>query len=164
MLFSAIPYAAASLVHLLNAWHSQRVGEAKMHIAYTWLLGALALVVLPFVASGALSGSGSGGVGASTAASVAAFVLLTVAHIGVNGANGLQTGLVAGCLRPEQKALGLAMYNTIACIGAFLGPLLIGVLHDLTHTYSVAMWVLGCSLAAAALMVARFKGSPIHRC
>lgn len=155
VLFSAIPYAAASFAHLLNAWHSQRVGEVKLHISCMWLLGAVALVMLPFAASGALS-EGSG-ISASTGASVAAFALLTVAHVGVNGANGLQTGLVAGCLSPEQKALGLAMYNTIACMGSFLGPLLIGVIRDATHGYSVAMWVLGGSLAAAALMVYRFK-------
>lgn len=164
VLFSAIPYAAASLVHLLNAWHSQRVGEAKLHIAVTWWVGALALVLLPFAASGALSSGGAGAGGVGTSAAVAAFVLLTVANCGVNGANGLQTGLVAGCLRVDEKALGLAMYNTIACMGSFLGPLLIGVIHDLTHGYSVAMWVLGCSLAAAAFMVYKFKGSPIHRC
>jgi hypothetical protein len=155
VLFSARPYAAASLAHLVNAWHSQRVGEAKLHISCTWLLGAVALVMLPFAASGALSEDGS--TSASTAAIVAAFALLTVAHVGVNGANGLQTGLVAGCLLPEQKALGLAMYNTIACMGSFLGPLVIGVIHDATRGYSIAMWVLGGSLAAAALMVYRFK-------
>lgn len=156
VLFSAIPYAAASLAHLLNAWHSQRVGEAKLHISCTWLLGAVALVVLPFVGSSALSGAVSSG-SSSMAASVAAFALLTVAHVGVNGANGLQTGLVAGSIPVDQKALGLAMYNTIACMGSFLGPLLIGIIHDATHGYSVAMWVLGCSLAAAAFMVFKFR-------
>jgi len=160
VLLSAIPYAAASFVHLVNAWHSQRVGEAKLHISYTWLLGAVALLLLPFAASDALSGGNS----SSTAAGIAAFALLTVAHVGVNGANGLQTGLVAGCLCPEQKALGLAMYNTIACLGAFLGPLLVGIIHDATQGYSVAMWTLGCSLAGAAFMVFRFKGNAIHRC
>lgn len=162
VLLSAIPYAAASLVHLVNAWHSQKVGEAKLHISCTWLLGALALLLLPWAAAGTLSGSSNGGTNAG--AGTAAFVLLTFAHIGVNGANGLQTGLVAGCLSAAQKALGLAMYNTIACLGAFLGPLLIGVIHDATGGYRVAMWVLGCSLAGAALMVYRFNGNALHKC
>jgi hypothetical protein len=161
VLLSSIPYAAASLAHLANAWHSQRVGEVRLHIACCWLLGAVALVVLPFAASGALSGAG--GVGSSSmAASVASFVVLSVAHVGVNGANGLQTGLVAGCLPPEHKALGLATYNTIACLGSFLGPLLIGVLHDATGGYSAAMWLVGCSLAAASWMVYRFKGGSVQ--
>lgn len=161
VLFSAIPYAAASLAHLANAWHAQRVGEVKLHISFTWLLGAVALALLPFAAVGALPGSSAS---TSTGANIAALALLTVAHVGVNGANGLQTGLVAGCLCADQKALGLAMYNTIACMGSFLGPLLIGIIHDATHGYRVAMWVLACCLAAAAFMVYRFKGSAIHKC
>jgi ACS family tartrate transporter-like MFS transporter len=161
VLFSAIPYAAASLAHLVNAWHAQRVGEVKLHISFTWLLGAVALALLPFAAVGALSGSSAS---TSTGANIAALALLTVAHVGVNGANGLQTGLVAGCLCADQKALGLAMYNTIACMGSFLGPLLIGIIHDATHGYRVAMWVLACCLAAAAFMVYRFRGSAIHKC
>lgn len=159
VLLSAIPYAAASLAHLANALHSQRVGEVTLHICISWLLGAVALVALPFAASGALSGVGGSSSSSSMAASVASFVLLAVAHVGVNGANGLQTGLVAGCLPAEHKALGLATYNTIACLGSFLGPLLIGVLHDATGGYSAAMWLVGCSLAAAACMVYRFQGA-----
>lgn len=163
VLLSSVPYAAASIVHLINAWHSQRVGESKLHIACTWLVGAVALLLLPFVASGALSGRSSSSNNAAgmigSAGSIAAFVLLTLAHMGVNGANGLQTGLVAGSLPREQKALGLATYNTIACIGAFCGPVLIGVVHDATHSYSLAMGLLGCSLTGAALMVWRFKPS-----
>jgi hypothetical protein len=159
VLLSAVPYCAASLVHVVNAWHSQRVGEAKLHIALVWLLGAAALCLLPFAAAGALGdGVSAAAVGSGTSATVAAFVLLTLAHVGVNGANGLQTGLVAGCLPPgDAKALGLAAYNTIGCLGAFLGPLVIGVLHDATQGYVAAMWVLGACLAVAAAMVLRFR-------
>jgi ACS family tartrate transporter-like MFS transporter len=160
VLFSSIPYAAASLAHLANAWHAQCVGEVKLHIAFTWLLGAVALALLPFAAVGALSGSSAS---TSTGANITALALLTVAHVGVNGANGLQTGLVAGCLCADQKALGLAMYNTIACMGSFLGPLLIGIIHDATHGYRVAMWVLACCLAAAAFMVYRLKGRALQK-
>jgi hypothetical protein len=166
VLLSAIPYAAASLFHLANAWHSQKHSERRLHITLTWLLGAVALLLLPFAATGGLaaaegSSGGGGGTAAavsiSAAASVAAFVLLTVAHVGVNGANGLQTGLVAGAIQPADKALGLATYNTIGCIGSFFGPLVIGVIHDATGGYAVAMWVLGGSLAAAAGMVFCFR-------
>jgi hypothetical protein len=165
VLLSAIPYAAASLFHLGNAWHSQRSGERRWHIAGAWLLGAAALLLLPAAAAGGLASVSKEAAAAaaahcgsvSVAASVAAFTLLTLAHVGINGANGVQTGLVAAHIVPQEKALGLAMYNTIGCFGSFWGPVIIGVLHDATGGYAVAMWLLGGSLAAAAAMVARFK-------
>jgi hypothetical protein len=162
VLLSAIPYAAASLFHLANAWHSQRSGERRWHIAGAWLLGAVALLLLPAAAAGGLASVSKTAAAAaagsvSVAASVAAFTLLTLAHVGINGANGVQTGLVAASIVPQEKALGLALYNTIGCLGSFWGPVIIGVLHDATGGYAVAMWLLGGSLAAAAAMVARFK-------
>jgi hypothetical protein len=165
VLLSAIPYAAASLFHLGNAWHSQKSGERRWHIAGAWLLGAVALLLLPAAAAGGLASvskaaaaaAAAAASGISVAASVAAFVLLTLAHVGINGANGVQTGLVAANIVPQEKALGLAMYNTIGCFGSFWGPVIIGVLHDATGGYAVAMWLLGASLAAAAAMVARFR-------
>jgi hypothetical protein len=162
VLLSAIPYAAASLFHLANAWHSQRSSEWRWHIAGAWLLGAAALLLLPAAAAGRLASASTGAAAAaagtvSVATSVAAFALLTLAHVGVNGANGVQTGLVAANIVPQEKALGLAMYNTIGCFGSFWGPVIIGVLHDATGGYAVGMWLLGVSLAAAAAMVARFR-------
>ncbi|KAF6260770.1 major facilitator superfamily domain-containing protein [Scenedesmus sp. NREL 46B-D3] len=163
VLLSAIPYAAASLFHLANAWHSQRCGERRWHIAGAWLVGAAALLLLPAAAAGGLASAtkaaaaAAAASGESMAASVAAFALLTLAHVGINGANGVQTGLVAANIAPQEKALGLAMYNTIGCFGSFWGPVIIGVLRDATGGYAVAMWLLGGSLAAAAAMVARFK-------
>jgi hypothetical protein len=160
VLLSAIPYAAASLFHLANAWHSQRSGERRWHIAGAWLLGAVALLLLPAAAAGGLASVSKAAAAAgsvSVAANVAAFTLLTLAHVGINGANGVQTGLVAASIVPQEKALGLALYNTIGCFGSFWGPVIIGVLHDATGGYAVAMWLLGGSLAAAAAMVSRFK-------
>jgi nitrate/nitrite transporter NarK len=161
VLLSAIPYAAASLFHLANAWHSQRSGERRWHIAGAWLLGAVALLLLPAAAAGGLASVSRTAAAAagrvSVAASVAAFTVLTLAHVGINGANGVQTGLVAASIVPQEKALGLALYNTIGCFGSFWGPVIIGVLRDATGGYAMAMWLLGASLAAAAAMVARFR-------
>lgn len=168
VLLSAIPYAAASLFHLLNAWHSQKQGERRWHIGLTWLLGAVALLLLPAAAAGGLAAAAGKAeaaktAGISTAASIAAFVLLTIAHVGINGANGVQTGLVAGSIVKQDKALGLALYNMIGNIGSFTGPVLIGVLHDATGGYVVAMVLLGLCLAASAAMVVRFRPEKLDR-
>ena len=116
VLLSTVPYAAASLYHMVNAWHSQRSGERVWHIAGTWLVGAVALAALPLVPTARMSTRAPGPW--TAAAAIAALVL---AHAGVNGANGLQTGLVAASIVPQERALGLALYNTIACIGAAAG-------------------------------------------
>ena len=142
VLLSSIPYACASLFHVANAWHSQKTQEWRWHIAGVWGLGALALLLLPVLWRWHAA---------------LAFVALTVAHVGVNGANGLQTGLVARCFQGQDKALGLAMYNTIGSLGGLLGPFLIGFMVDVLGGYALAMVVLSCCLAAAAAMVWCFK-------
>jgi hypothetical protein len=144
VLLSAIPYACASLFHVANAWHSQRTQEWRWHIAGVWCVGAIALLLMPVLWHWHTA---------------LAFAALTVAHVGVNGANGLQTGLVARCFSGDDKALGLAMYNTIASLGGLLGPFLIGLMVDVLGGYTVAMVVLSLCLAAAAAMVWCFRPS-----
>lgn len=158
VLLSAIPFAAASIFHVANAAHSQRTGERRMHIAVVWVTGAVALALMPV---------------ASSLGSVPAFLALTIAHVGVNGANGCQTGWVASCFAGSDRALGLALYNMLGNIGGFLGPFVVGLLYDATGGYDVAMVIMATCLLAAAVMVLCFnplgaglsqgRGDAVHR-
>jgi hypothetical protein len=145
VLLSAIPYAAASLAHVANAWHSSATGEWRWHIAGCWWGGAAALLLLP--AAAALHPA-------------AGFLALTAAHVGVNGANGLQTGLVARCLPPGDKALGLAAYNSLGSLGGLVGPVVVGALVDASGGYGAAAVVMGVCLGVAGAMVWRFQPPP----
>jgi hypothetical protein len=142
VLLSAIPYAAASLAHVANAWHSAATGEWRWHIAGLWWGGAAALLLLPL---------------ASALHPAVGFLALTAAHIGVNGANGVQTGLVARCLPPGDKALGLAAYNSLGSLGGLVGPVVVGALVDASGGYGAACLVLGASLGAAGALVWWFR-------
>jgi hypothetical protein len=86
----------------------------------------------------------------------AAFVLLVLVHVGVNGANGVQTAWVASLLQGTNRAVGLAMYNCIGSVGGCLGPLLVGALCGALGGYGPGMVAMGCCLAGAAALVLRF--------
>ncbi|GBF97670.1 hypothetical protein Rsub_09728 [Raphidocelis subcapitata] len=138
-LWSGFPYLVTSILHVLNGWHSQRTGERRLHLGLCWALGATALLAMPPAIARGPPG--------------APFALLVLAHVGLNAANGVQTSWVSSFFgSPEERAVGLAAYNTVAQIGGFLGPYLLGALSG-DHHYGPALGVLGACLAAAAAMV-----------
>lgn len=145
VLLTTIPFALASLFHLANAHHAQKTRENKWHIVVAWSLGALAFLCLPI----SLKAGGP----------IPAFLLLAIAHMGTNGANGCQTGFVVSHIRAEDRGLGLAMYNSLGNLGGFVGPFIVGALVDLTGSYISGLVVMGVALAGAAVMVAAFRVS-----
>jgi predicted MFS family arabinose efflux permease len=149
VLLTAIPFACASIFHLINARHSQQSNERRLHIALPWAMAAAALLLLPLAVA--------------HQASSWAFALLVLAHVGINGANGCQTSWVASLLAGPHRAAGLAMYNCIGNLGGAMGPVVVGVLCDALGSYGVSMLVMGGCLTGAAMMVLCFKPHAMRR-
>ena len=46
-------------------------------------------------------------------------------------------------LEESMRGIGLAYFNTIGNLGAFVGPIIIGFIKEKTHSYALILIVLG---------------------
>lgn len=112
-LLTAIPFVAGAAVHSINALHSSRTGERRVHIAAPWIFGGVCMALVPAVYMNAK----------------AAFALYILASAGIYSADGPDVSWVTSLMTGKQRALGLATVNMLANIGGFVGEYdhLIGV-------------------------------------
>ena len=83
------------------------------------------------------------------------FVLmaLTLAMVGALATQGPFWSLPSSFLRGSAAAGGIALINTIASLGGFVGPTIIGVLKEQTGGYASAMAMLAIVLLISAVIV-----------
>ena len=134
VLLSAIPYVAATIGLITISRRSDRTGERRWHIAVPCLIGAAG-----FIATVALP--------ASLAVSLAT---LSIAAFGIWGSLGPFWTLPPAFLRGAAAAGGIALVNSIAAVGGFAGPFLIGWVRDVTGTFSAGLLILAALLGLAA--------------
>ena len=115
---------------------SDRRGERIWHIAIPCLVAV------------------TGFLGASVAHSnLLMLVSLTIAIVGVLAYFGPFFSLPSSFLSGPAAAGGIALINSFANFGGFLGPTVIGVIKEQTGSYAVAMVALGAGLTASAVIV-----------
>jgi MFS transporter, ACS family, tartrate transporter len=140
---TSLPYICAFAAVLLVARHSDRTGERKYHVAFSALLGGVALI------GSALAGS-----------PVLAFILLCVAAIGIWGQNGVFWTLPTSYLVGASAAGGIAFINSVAQFGGFLGPYMVGWVRDTTGSFSGALMVLACASFMVTVIAASLRIEP----
>jgi ACS family tartrate transporter-like MFS transporter len=128
---AAIPYLFASLGMILWARYVDEKGKRIVNLAIACLLGAVGLMAPVF--SGTL---------------VMAVFGFSVALIGVTSARAIFWAIPTRFLTGVAAAGGLAFINSIATVGGFVGPSMMGWLREFSGSY-----VVGLS-AVAAIMVA----------
>jgi MFS transporter, ACS family, tartrate transporter len=133
---AAIPYLFASIGMILWARHVDEKGRRIVNLALACLLGALGLLA-PIVSG-------------SVAVAVTGF---SVALIGVTAARAIFWTIPTRFLTGVAAAGGLAFINSIATVGGFVGPSMIGWLKEFSGSYVVGL------LAVAAIMVAATAAS-----
>ncbi|MGE0359644.1 MAG: MFS transporter [Vicinamibacterales bacterium] len=133
-LVSAIPYVAAALAMVAVGARSDRTGERRWHVAGSALAGALGFV-LAALAPGSF---------------VLSLAALSLAAMGVWGALGPFWALPTAFLTGRAAAGGVALVNSVANIGGFVGPTVMGYMRDLTGSFSAGLWLLAGALAAGA--------------
>eukprot|EP00892_Ulva_mutabilis_P008595 jgi/Ulvmu1/6107/UM027_0085.1 len=141
VLLTAVPYAFAAVASYAIGWSSHAWDERKAHTYVPFAVGAAVLLAAPL-----LQGPGS---------AVPAFIALCVALCTCN-ATGPLTAAVVACLPRDAQPGGLALWNSVACVGGYLGPALFGWLKGATDSNAPGMVVLGCVLAAGAALMATF--------
>ena len=139
-------YVVASVVSVSWCLSSDRSGERVRHVATAALFGASGLVVAAF-----------------TTGSLACMPALAIGIAGTLAAISVFWALPSGFLRGTAAAGGIALINSIANLGGFAGPYLMGWLKTATGGYSAGLGVLAFGLtmtAALILLTARTFTSP----
>jgi MFS family permease len=133
---AAIPYLFASVGMILWARHVDEKGRRIVNLAIACFLGAIGLLA-PIVSS-------------SVAVAVIGF---SVALIGVTAARAIFWTIPTRFLTGVAAAGGLAFINSIATVGGFVGPSMMGWLKEFSGSYVVGL------LAVAVIMVAATAAS-----
>jgi MFS transporter, ACS family, tartrate transporter len=130
----AVPYAAAAILMLPWARHSDRTGERRWHLVLAAILGAI------------------GFAGAAMTGSVAmAVIAFTLAVVGVYAACPIFWTLPASALPPAAAASGIALINSIGNAAGYVGPFAMGWLRQSTGGYVAGLGVLAASMFAGAI-------------
>jgi ACS family tartrate transporter-like MFS transporter len=144
-LISGIPFVVEIPVLFWLAWHSDRTGERRWHVAIPVGIGALAFAVF----------------GASANTSVVfAMTLFSIAAAGLHGYRASFWTLPTLSLTGGSAALAVGVINCFGNLGGFLGPKMVGLLSNSSGSYRSAMLFLGgCALMASVLVLFVRKGS-----
>jgi sugar phosphate permease len=120
-LISALPYLAAGLLMLVLGYSSDRLKERRWHIASACVLGVAGQLI---------------------SVHFKLMPILTVATAGYIGCTPLIWASAANFIKDEAAAVGFALINSLAAVGAFFGPYLMGIAKDATGNTDVAVYVM----------------------
>jgi ACS family tartrate transporter-like MFS transporter len=145
-LVSAIPYVAAAIAMVIVGAHSDRAGERRVHIALCAAVGALGMVASAYVDS-----------------PVFGVLALSVAAIGIWSAVPVFWALPTAFLTGTAAAGAIALINSFGNLAGFVGPLVIGRVHDATGSYSVSLLVVAVCLLGSAALSMSLRRTPADR-
>ncbi len=127
---SAIPFLAAAVAMVKVGQSSDQRGERRKHVAFAAFAGATGLIMAARVHHPLL-----------------ALAALSIGAAGIWGAMGPFWSMAAENLSGAGAAAGIALINSVGNLGGFIGPYLVGVVKQMSHSF-------GGGLAAMALMLA----------
>lgn len=137
-LVSAIPFILGAIAMFANARHSDRTMERRWHLA-----GAL------FVGAAGLAGSGL-----TSTLPIVSFVCICVAAAGIVGSLSVFWTIPPTFLSGAGAAGGIALINAISGLAGFFAPWLVGVARGHSTDFTLALYCLAASAAAAAVLAA----------
>jgi ACS family tartrate transporter-like MFS transporter len=132
-LLTAVPYLLGGTATILWGGHSDRSQERRWHLVNAALLATVGYAIAALAPDERL-----------------AFTGLCIAAIGIWSTFGVFWAYAGMLLGPAATAGGLAFINSVASLGGFLAPLLMGMVRDRTHSFSGGLFL----LAACALLTA----------
>jgi len=131
------------LAMLVAARHSDATGERRWHVAGGALVCGLALM-----ASSSVHGL------------VASMMVLSIAMAGLAAMFGPFWSLATSFLQGASAAAGIALINSVANIGGFIGPYVLGYLHDRTQNFGAGLVAIGAVVIVGGLSVLRMPEGP----
>ena len=141
-LVNAIPFAIAAVAMVLWSIHSDRSMERNWHAALPAAMAGVALIACPFLDNPVL--------------------VLAALSIGITGIFcyvSIFWAVPSAMLTGAAAAAGLALINTVANIGSFAGPYAVGLVKDVTGSFSAGIVALGLGPLLAAVIAASLRGA-----
>jgi ACS family tartrate transporter-like MFS transporter len=137
----AVPFIAALAAMVIVGHASDRSGERTRYVAGCALVTGLGLVIAVSFQH-------------STWLLVLGFA---VSQMALRSLAGVFWAIPPAILGGAAAAAGLAVINSVGNLGGFVGPTLIGALHDMTGGYSGSLLVLTGVLVVEAMLVLRAR-------
>ena len=139
-LVAIIPPAFGAAAMIWWGRRSDRAMERKYHLVAAMALAAAGVAAAAFVEE-----------------PVAKMVCLTLSAMGVYSCSPVFWTLAPNFLTGPSAAVGIAFINSVAALGAFVAPWLIGLLKDATGSYRAGLMVLPLAYLASALLTAALR-------
>lgn len=130
------PMGAALIAQIIVGHHSSKTGEIRWHIAGCMFLGAFGLICAPFIHTGFLS-----------------LLFISITAIGVYSAMGTWWSVPTTFLSGAAAAGATALINSIANLGGYLGPYMLGVIKQTTGSTDAGYFALGGMLVISGLIM-----------
>jgi ACS family tartrate transporter-like MFS transporter len=143
-MISALPYVAAAIGMIAIGASSDRTGERFMHIAIPSAIGALGFVASAYFTS-----------------PWPAMIALTIAAVGDLGTRGPFWALPTRFLTGSAAAAGIALINTMASLGGFVGPSMVGLVRRFTGSFAGGLVFLAALLLLAAVAAVALRRAPV---
>lgn len=138
-LLTMLPNISIILALLLWSRHSDLTGERHWHIVGALAVAAVGFYLIPF----------------ATVIPIVVFALC-LASAGMGGAQATFWGACTKLLGPKEAAAGLALINSGAALGGFVGPYITGWAKDLTGDYFLGMMILATDVVVLAVILHTF--------
>jgi ACS family tartrate transporter-like MFS transporter len=132
-----IPYVAGVSAMIIVARSSDRVLERRYHAAVPQIVAAIALLLL----------------GTITTPSLLLIVLWCFAAMGIWSYFGPFWSLPNEFLSGSSAVVGIALINSVANIGGFVGPYAIGAINKRTGSFDGGLVLAGISLMVSATLI-----------
>jgi ACS family tartrate transporter-like MFS transporter len=142
-MISALPYVAASIGMILIGASSDRSGERFVHLAVPTAVGALG-----FIASAYLSSP------------VPSIIALAVGAVGNTSTRGPFWALPTRFLTGSAAAGGIALINTLASLGGFVGPYAVGIVRKFTGGFAGGLVFLAVLMLIGAVAAVILRNAP----
>ncbi|MGO9061225.1 MAG: MFS transporter [Candidatus Binataceae bacterium] len=134
-LIAAVPFLVAAVAMVIIGRSSDRRGERKYHVAASAFTGALGL---------ALS--------AVAPKPLIALAALSMSAAGIWGAMGPFWSMPSAFLGGAGAAAGIALINSVGNLGGFVGPYLVGLVRQTSHSFSGGLAAMALMLAVAGCL------------
>ena len=133
-----IPPIGSLLGQLFVGWNSDRTGERRWHASTPILLGACAMALIPL----------------SQGNPWLTVLGFTIALVGFKAYLPAFWTIPGMFLTESAAAASIGLINSVANLGGWVGPTLVGVLKQNTNSYDTALWILAGFMVAAATIIA----------
>lgn len=138
--YSTIPALAAVGSKIWIGYHSDKHKELRWHFAAPALLGAVGMLLIPFVSHNPLLG----------------IACLTLATAGVHGCIPVFWSIPGLYFSGTAAAGGIALISTLGNLSGAVGPVLLGYAKSKTGTFDLGMYAMSALLVFAAVATLAF--------